>query len=277
MARTKFEQTEMAHQDEIFRKKGREPTNYGADIGKGRNESWITSKVNDGRALHTFHDHKTGNIHHTWSDKEVQEEEMVEKNPDTDQEIDEAKQWGIISHHVSERPGNNFIQSSIGKPYHELKKIARQMNSNPEGQRYKVKEHLGKTDQEIDEAQVSRAVLHKYMARRHAKARSDINTELDKEDHYKGLKKWRSDYKSAKEAGNAALAKQIKHNMLAQIKKHGLDHSRVFHEDSIIDSIMTSDEIEYALFREQFENRLNAMTDTKKEELKASLFNLKGK
>ena len=49
--------------------------------------------------------------------------------------------WGIVSYHVGQMPGRDFIVSSIGKPKRELQKIARRLNSNGEGQRYTVREY----------------------------------------------------------------------------------------------------------------------------------------
>ncbi len=52
--------------------------------------------------------------------------------------------WCIASHRPGEMVsgGRNVIQSSIGRSYHELKAIARRMNSNPEGWRYAVVRHV---------------------------------------------------------------------------------------------------------------------------------------
>jgi hypothetical protein len=62
-----FNATEMAHQDEIFKTVGREPTNYGADINDAdKHESWMTSKLSDNSTLTTHHDHKTGKITHSY-------------------------------------------------------------------------------------------------------------------------------------------------------------------------------------------------------------------
>lgn len=46
--------------------------------------------------------------------------------------------WAIVSYRVGQRPGRDYILSSIGVPYRELKRIASQMSRNGEGQRYAV-------------------------------------------------------------------------------------------------------------------------------------------
>jgi hypothetical protein len=48
------------------------------------------------------------------------------------------RKWAIVGYHVGQRPGRDYIQSSIGYPYAKLKTIAKRMNSNGEGQRYAV-------------------------------------------------------------------------------------------------------------------------------------------
>jgi hypothetical protein len=53
------------------------------------------------------------------------------------------KIWGIVS--CSYGP-DSFISSSIGKPYNELRSIAKRMNRNGEGQRYAVKQYLEKEE-----------------------------------------------------------------------------------------------------------------------------------
>lgn len=49
--------------------------------------------------------------------------------------------WAIWSYSVGFPNNGGFILGSIGCPYRELKSIARQMNSNGEGQRYVVRRH----------------------------------------------------------------------------------------------------------------------------------------
>lgn len=80
MAKSHFRETEKAHQDEIFKKKGREPSNYGADVNDiDKDQSWISSKISDGRRLTTHHDHKTGKITHKWEGEIVKEAVEIEE------------------------------------------------------------------------------------------------------------------------------------------------------------------------------------------------------
>jgi hypothetical protein len=53
-----------------------------------------------------------------------------------------AKKWAIVSYRVGQQPGRDYIQSSIGVSYRELKTIAGRMNRNGEGQRYMVREYI---------------------------------------------------------------------------------------------------------------------------------------
>jgi hypothetical protein len=50
------------------------------------------------------------------------------------------KRWAIAAYRVGQMVGHDYINSSIGLPYRELKAIARKMNRNGEGQRYAVVE-----------------------------------------------------------------------------------------------------------------------------------------
>ena len=55
--------------------------------------------------------------------------------------------WAISSYHFGQQPTQaGVIASSVGKPYRALTKIARQMNSNGEGQRYQVIETVKKAE-----------------------------------------------------------------------------------------------------------------------------------
>lgn len=47
-------------------------------------------------------------------------------------------QWAIVGYHVGQQPGRGYIVSSIGKPYAQLRTIAKRMCSNGEGERYTV-------------------------------------------------------------------------------------------------------------------------------------------
>jgi hypothetical protein len=53
-----------------------------------------------------------------------------------------AKKWVIVSYRVGQQPGRDYIESSIGVSYCELKTIASRMNRNGEGQRYMVREYV---------------------------------------------------------------------------------------------------------------------------------------
>lgn len=85
------EKTEKAHQDEIFKVKGREPTNYGADTNidsPGEESSHFASKTTDNGYLNTSHDHVTGKITHQWS---------YPKNPKFKAESEELDEAGLVS------------------------------------------------------------------------------------------------------------------------------------------------------------------------------------
>jgi hypothetical protein len=48
------------------------------------------------------------------------------------------RKWAIAWYQAGQLPGHNYIESSIGYPYLELTSIAKRMNRNGEGSRYKV-------------------------------------------------------------------------------------------------------------------------------------------
>jgi hypothetical protein len=60
------------------------------------------------------------------------------------------RKWAIVAYTVGQRPGRDYIQSSIGQPYNELRKIARSMCSNGEGFRYAVVEWDTKWREEFE-------------------------------------------------------------------------------------------------------------------------------
>jgi hypothetical protein len=51
-----------------------------------------------------------------------------------------VKSWVIYSYTAGFPNAGGFIETSIGRPYAELRKIAKQMNHNGDGQRYVVRE-----------------------------------------------------------------------------------------------------------------------------------------
>jgi hypothetical protein len=268
LARSKFYKTEYAHQDAIFRHKGLEPTNYGADVGKGRDESWIGSKLNDGRYLHTHHNHKTGKITHTWSGPPVKEDTLDE----------------------------------LSKPL--LKRYTKKANSDV---------FLRSAEDDDRDVYHGGSNLHKVNNRlvgiKKAKSRMKEETELDERDHNNKEKKdefikkigrdgKRINDTKAKRAGrkmtkeeedlleiSKATLERYRHKAKARYRAKGginkeledkdkEDRKKAANEElNIIDAIMVADEIPLDLFTDDFEDRLNAIVDDIKDDLKKELFN----
>ena len=53
-----------------------------------------------------------------------------------------ARKWSIYSYPMGFRNAGGFIESSTGRPYAELRKLARKMRFSGDGQYYEVREAL---------------------------------------------------------------------------------------------------------------------------------------
>jgi hypothetical protein len=53
------------------------------------------------------------------------------------------RRWAIAAYPVGGRPGRDYIASSVGRPYQELRRLARRLCRNGEGWRYAVVEYYG--------------------------------------------------------------------------------------------------------------------------------------
>lgn len=218
-----FQKTLEAHEDEIFKKKGTEPTNFGADVNASepKVQSWITSKTSNG-VLHTHHDHKTGIIKHTWSHTKVAEEEQ----------LDELNYKAILQRYRAKAKSKERAKTADSAKKPVAKPVKKAVNEEPV-EYYDALERKRKAD-------------------------------------------WH--YKRAGKTQGASLSKGIKHDYEAELLKRGVKDSNgnqksLRKEDmNIVDLVLTQDEIEYDVYRDEFEGRINALVDAKKQEMKQGVF-----
>lgn len=185
--KAQFNKTEKAHQDEIFSKKGREPTNYGADVNDSdAHESWIGSKLSDGKTLFTTHHHKSGKISHQWGGDDDKAREMKE-----DDELDEA---GLVSKATLKRYRNKAKTS-----FKEKGGINAALEKQDKEKKVEVRK------ENMDEGDGPHSVEFYDARERKAKA------------------KWHYD-RAGKQRG-ASLSKGIKHDFEAELLKRGVKDS----------------------------------------------------
>lgn len=286
-----FQKTLEAHEDEIFSKRGRQPTNFGADMNASEpnNQSWIGSKTTDGY-LHTHHDHKTGKITHTWSHTKVAEEEELE-------EISKARLGKYIKAASNDMANAQVIKGETARAYPNDPKAGSEHKRVEDKRRKgisKAVEKLTKEEQEVLDELNYKAILQRYRAKAKAKMRADTADNKKKPapekkkavneepvEYYDALERKRKaewHYKRAGKTQGASLSKGIKHDYESELLRRGVKDSngnqKSLRKESLVDLVLTQDEIEYDPYREDFEARINALVDAKKEEMKQDLFDM---
>lgn len=228
--------TETAHQDEIFKNKGREPTNYGADTDMDspkEKASSITSKLSDGKMLTTHHDHATGKITHSYNESVNEGRVAVPLKGHPYHEKSDAELHYIVKDAgdaarksrgmSSYNPNSGKREDTEGKYLDQMNDASTVLHHRRNGGKQLVKPKTEEVVNEVSKASLSRAKL-------------------------KG----------------AAMIRAAGSKDKEEVKKEDMN---------IVDTIMTNDEIPVNLYIDAIEQRCNQAVDERKEELRKTLFN----